>query len=222
MSVTRDGSVVDGRVARVGAAVLAIEAAAVGTYLAFAAVTITDPLILLYPLIWINVGLWAIWRADPPPVNRRRQLAVGLLAVGYFGVLAAVGGMVELAAWTQEIARPTGWRIAYATVPPGIGPAVLYSGSVVTLAVLPYQLVGYAALAYLVYATVLEAAGSALSGLVGLFSCVSCAWPVVGTVLAGLFGSGSAVYSVAISQSYGLSTVVFVSAILLLRWRPDF
>lgn len=200
---------------------LAVELVAVSLYLLLADVRITDPLILVYPLVWINVGLWAIWRTDTPASSDRRRLAVGLLAVAYFGVLAAVGGMIDLSHLAHGHAHRTQFRLAYASLPPGFGPALLYSGSVVSLNLLPYQIVGYIALSYLVYATVLEAAGSAVSGLLGLFSCVSCTWPVIGTAVAGLFGSGSAVYTFALSQSYALSTVVFVSAVALLRWRPD-
>lgn len=210
------------RTARLGAALLAVEAVAVAGYLLFAEVRVTDPLILVYPLVWINVGLWAIWRADPPAAGRRRRLAVGLLAVAYFGVLAVVGGVVDLSHLAHGHGHSTRVRLVYATLPPGFGPALLYSGPLVGLNLLPYQLVGYLALAYLVYGTVLEATGSAISGLLGLFSCVSCTWPVIGTVVAGLFGTGSAVYAVALGQSYALSTLVFVSAVLLLRWRPDF
>ncbi len=129
--------------------------------------------------------------------------------------------MIDLSHVAHGHAHETGLRLAYRSLPPGFGPALLYSGSVVSLNLFPYQVVGYAALAYLVYATVLDAAGSAVSGLLGLFSCVSCTWPVIGTVVAGLFGSGSAVYAFALSRSFLLSTLVFVSAVALLRWRPD-
>ncbi|MDZ7702054.1 MAG: hypothetical protein U5J98_08315 [Halobacteriales archaeon] len=209
------------RTAQVGAVVLAVELAAVGLYLGSASVEITDPLILVYPLVWINVGLWAVWRTDVPAASGRRRLVVGVLALGYLGVLAAVGGVIDLSHAAHGHVHAAQFRVAYASLPPGFGPAVFYSGSVVSLNLLPYQVVGYAALAYLVYATVLDAAGSAVSGLLGLFSCVSCTWPVIGTVVAGLFGSGSAVYTFALTQSYALSTVVFVSAVALLRWRPE-
>jgi hypothetical protein len=115
----------------------------------------------------------------------------------------------------------TGARIAW-ELPPGWGPAVLYGGGLVRLALIPYKLAGYAALAYLVYATVLDTAGSAVSGVVGLFSCVSCTWPIVGTVVSGIFGGTSAIAAVATSESYGLSTLVFVSAVGLLYYRPSF
>ena len=211
----------DRETAVLGAALLAAELLAVGVYLAAADVTVTDPFILVYPLVWINVGLWAIWRTSPPPASRRHRWAVGALAVAYLGLLAAAGGLVSVGHLDHAHVHEPSLRVAYATLPPGFGPAVLYSGGWLSLNLLPYQVVGYLALAYLVYATVLEATGAALSGVLGLFACVSCAWPVIGTLVAGLFGSGSAVYAVALSHSYLLSTVVFVTAVALLRWRPE-
>lgn len=216
------GRVRPGRtVALAGATVLAVEALAVGLYLLFADVRVIDPLILVYPLVWINVGLWAVWRTRPPAAGPRRRLAVGVLAVAYFGVLAGIGGVVDASHLAHGHPHAVEVRVAYATLPPGFGPAVLASVGGLDLTLIPYQVVGYLALAYLVYATVLETAGTAVSGLLGLFSCVSCAWPAVGTALAATVGSGSAVYAFALSQSYGLSTLVFVSAVALLRWRPD-
>ncbi len=209
----------DRETAVLGVGLLAAEAAAVAVYLLFADVRVNDPLVLVYPLVWINVGVWALWRTEPPAASRRRRLTVGLLAAVYLGVLAVVGGVVVPSPATGG--QPASVRLAYASLPPGYGPALLYAGGAVGVNLLPYQVVGYLALAYLVYATVLEAAGSAVSGVLGLFTCVSCVWPVLGTVVAGLFGSGSAVYALALSQSYALSTVVFVTAVALLRWRPD-
>jgi cytochrome c biogenesis protein CcdA len=80
--------------------------------------------------------------------------------------------------------------------------------------------VGYAALAVLVYATALDVAGSAIGGVLGLFSCVSCTWPVLASLVGGVAGGSSAVASAALSGSYGLSTVIFVVTVGLLYWRP--
>ncbi|MFC7080732.1 DUF7546 family protein [Halorussus caseinilyticus] len=87
---------------------------------------------------------------------------------------------------------------------------------------MPYKLVGYVALAYLVYDTVLDTAGSAVSGVLGLVSCVSCTWPVIATLAAGVTGSGTAVAAAASEWSYTLGTVAFLLTVGLLRWRPSF
>jgi hypothetical protein len=85
---------------------------------------------------------------------------------------------------------------------------------------MPYKLVGYLALAYLVYATVLDAAGTVVSGSLGLLSCVSCTWPVVGSLVTSLFGSGSAVVVAATTWPYDISTAAFLATVALLTWRP--
>lgn len=169
---------------------------------------------VLYPLVWINVGLWALWRTTPAPTtNRRRALAV-TLSIGYFLVLAYAGGLIGPA--TPFPGDP---KLAFGT-PPGFSPAFLYDGALLKLTILPYKLVGYLALTYLVYATIIDAAGSALSGVLGLLSCVSCTWPIAATVLSGVLGGGSAVAAEALGYSYDISVVVFVLTVGLLYWRP--
>lgn len=169
----------------------------------------------IYPFVWINVGLWAVWRTRPAPTTtRRRALAAGI-AVAYFGILAYAGGLVSLGG--------SGFQYGpYFTLslPPGYSPALQYSGEFLRLVVMPYNLVGYLALAYLVYATVIDAAGSAISGVLGLLSCVSCTWPVLASLATGIFGGASALATATMGYSYGISTVVFVVTVGLLYWRP--
>lgn len=179
-------------------------------------VVVTNPLYLLVPFVWIDVAVLAAAVVRPPSTTtRHRYLAAGL-AVGYFLVLGYFGGLVGPSAG----ALTDGVRVNWA-LPPGWGPSVHAVLGPVVVVLLPYKVAGYAALTYLVYATVLEAAGSAWGGVVGLFSCVSCSWPLLGTLLSGVFGSGSALASAAANQPYGLSTLVFCSAVALLLWRPS-
>jgi len=98
----------------------------------------------------------------------------------------------------------------------------MYGGSYVNLVLMPFKVFGYLVLATLVYATVIEATKNMLSGVVGLFSCVSCTFPVLAALASGFFGSSSAVAAAVYSQSYGLSTAVFVLTVALLLWRPSF
>ncbi len=182
---------------------------------------VTDPFILVFPVVWINVALWAISTTRIPDVGRRaRYLGIGI-GVGYFLLLAIAGGLVRPGHAFHGHTHMFGARWAW-PLPPGWGPMFVYSGAWIGLELTVYELLGYAALAYLVFATVLDAARSALVGLVGVFSCVSCTWPVVGTVVAGLFGGTSGATAVAFDLSYQLSTVVFLSSIALLKWRPSF
>ncbi|MDX1745694.1 MAG: hypothetical protein R3324_07135, partial [Halobacteriales archaeon] len=172
------------------------------------------------PFFWINVALLVFASTAPPPASRRRYVLAGAVCVGYFLLLAGVGGVITPGHAVHGHAHATGLRIAVTSLPPGWAPALLYGGAWLNLALLPFKVIGYAALAYLVGVTVLDAAGSAVAGVVGVFSCVSCTWPVLGTVLAGVFGGASAVAGVAMTEPYGASTLVFLTAVGLLAWRP--
>jgi hypothetical protein len=172
-------------------------------------------LLVLYPFVWLNLSWWAYRTTDVPAASGRRKLLAGVLAVGYFLLLAYVGGL--LLPGIGELA--TGWRVVLFQVPPGFAPAVLYSGESIVVNLIPYQTVGYLALAYLVYVTALDVSGNLAAGVVGLFSCVSCTFPVIAAVVSGVTGSAALATTVS-QQSYGLSTVVFVVTVLLLRWRP--
>ncbi|MFB6191974.1 MAG: hypothetical protein ABEI11_01490 [Haloarculaceae archaeon] len=173
--------------------------------------------LVAYPFVWLNVSAWALRRASLPPASPRRRLLAAAVGIGYFMLLSRVGGLLLPGIG----ARATGLRFVLLDVPPGFAPALLYSGEAVVINLIPFQLVGYATLAYLVAVTVLDAAGNAAAGLLGLFSCVSCALPVLAAVTSGLAGGGAAVVATMTSGSYGLSTAAFLLTVLLLSWRPD-
>ena len=201
------------------AAVLWFETVVVGWYVLYEPVKITDPLVIVYPLVWINASLLALWITDAPDVSRRLRLSGAVLGFGYFLVLAYVGGLIQIHALHGGHSHAFGFSVTW-PLPPGWGPTLLLSNNVLGVAFTPYKVLGYATLAYLVYVTVLETAGSVWAGAVGLFSCVSCTWPVLGTVLAGAFGGSAAVVVFATEQPYASSTLVFLSAVALLVWRP--
>ncbi|WP_267642942.1 DUF7546 family protein [Haloarchaeobius amylolyticus] len=202
--------------------VLTGEALLLGLYLANGGTAALD--LLLLPLVWVNLGLWALWRAKPAPAPAKRKRRAAAIAVGYGLVLAYFGGL-----WSQGYMffetgayQPSfGWYVSTA-LPPGFGPAISYESQLVNLTILPYKVVGYVALTYLVYVTVIDAASSAVSGVLGLLSCVSCSWPVLATIVTGVAGSSSALATAAMQQSLPLSTAVFVVTVVLLYWRPSF
>lgn len=202
---------------RVGilALLLNVQLVAVLAYFTFSDATLTEPRYTFYGLIWVNLGLLAIYKTRPPEGigfdTRRRSLAI---AAGYFGLLVAVGGLVG----TGMPEHADGFRIAW--LPPGWGPALVYAGPTVVIAITPAFLIGYLALAYLVYTTLLETAGSAIAGIVGLFSCVSCTWPILAAVASSLLGGTGFLGATVLNASYGLSTVVFVLTVGMLYWRP--
>ena len=201
--------------------VLNVEAILVLLYWATAPTTITNPLILVYPFVWINLALWAVSSVKRPDVPRRRQLAVGAFTGLYFVVLIVAGGLIGPGHAFHGHSHGTGTvRLALTSMPPGWSPALLYGGDLVRFSLFPYKLVGYLALSYLVFVTLLDVNGSALSGALGFASCVSCTWPILGTAVTALFGGGSILATVATNQPYGLSTFVFATSVGLLVWRP--
>lgn len=210
-----DGLIPDRQTLLVAGLVLNLELIAILIYFNLSDARFTALRYLVYPWIWINVGVWAVLRTRTKyRAGSNQRLALGV-ALSYFALLAYVGGLVGLGG------MGTGLRIAW--LPPGWGPTLIYGGESFRLLLIPFKVVGYLALTYLVYATILDAAGSAFAGLVGLFSCVSCTLPVVATLLTGVLGgtvgiAASGVYSL----SYDLSTVVFVLSVGLLYWRPTF
>jgi hypothetical protein len=168
----------------------------------------------VYPFVWINASIWAVARTDVASASGRNRAGAAALAVGYFGVLAYTGGLVGPGH------DSLGLGVALTSLPPGWAPAVTYNGMGLSLVLIPYKVIGYLTLAYLVYATVLDAAGSAVTGLLGLLSCVSCSWPVLASIATGVVGSGSGIAAAVSTGSYGISTVVFVATVALLVWRP--
>jgi hypothetical protein len=209
----------DGRTLLYGALVLNTELIAVLFYPGSNRLTARGWLYVALALVWINVGAWAILRTDPAPASAKQRRTALAVAGGYFAVLLYVGGLVTLGTTFAGVEIPTtGPRIAWLL--PGWGPALQYGGELVTVSLQPYKLVGYLALAYLVDATVLDAAGAAVSGALGLLSCVSCTWPVLTSLATGLLGGTSALALAVQHWSHELSTVVFVLTVALLYWRP--
>lgn len=173
----------------------------------------TDLLSLAYPWMWINASIWAVSRVELTPTNNRTRNLALAVGVGYFVVLGYFGGLYNFTG------SGLGFRLAM--LPPGWGPVPIYSAETFTIALLPFKLVGFLVLAYLVSATVVDATSAGLAGFVGLFSCVSCTWPLLATVFTGIFGTASAAATVVTGQPYGVSTVVFLASVGMLVWRPS-
>ncbi|MFB6120661.1 MAG: ABC transporter ATP-binding protein [Halobacteriaceae archaeon] len=208
------------------ALVLNTELAAVLAYLATAPVSDVDPVLVAVPFVWINVGAWAVLQVDAPDAPRRTRLAAMAVGAAYFVVLGWAGGVfgashshVISGGHTHAVTMLPTVDVHW-ILPPGWGPLLDVSWAGYQAMLFPFKVVGYAALAYLVYATLLDAATRAVTGVVGLFACVSCTWPVLGSFVAAIFGSGSVVAAAATQQPYRVSTLVFLSAVALLVWRP--
>ncbi|WP_101296461.1 DUF7546 family protein [Halegenticoccus soli] len=182
-------------------------------YVLFTAGTLLPIRYSVYGLLWIVVGIWAVVRTEVAPAGRSTRRKAAAVAALYFVALAVAGGLV-----TGPTPGTAGFRIAW--LPPGWGPALVYAGDAANVVLMPARVIGYAALTYLVYATVVDAAGAAVSGILGLLSCVSCSWPIVASIATGVFGGGTALAASATALSYDLSTAVFLLTVALLYWRP--
>jgi hypothetical protein len=187
-----------------------VELAALFAYTVLTGTAVTR--LTLYGLVWLNVAGVVLWRTRVAPASDRTRRRAAVVAAGYLVVLAVAGGVVTLGG--------TGSGLRVAPLPFGFGPALIYGGAAANLVLMPARVAGYVALAYLVYATVVDAAGAAVPGILGLLSCVSCTWPVIAGLVTGVAGGGSAVLAAAAGWSYDLSTAVFLVTVCLLYWRP--
>lgn len=192
---------------------LAVECGLLITYFTVTTATVSEYRYLLYPFVWINVSLWTATRVRPPVTTRRRMAVGTVVAASYFFVLLALSGIVSLTATTGS---PAGTDVYW--VVPGWGPLVTYEGSVFRLSIVPFEVIGYTILSYLVYVNVIGAIQGALSGTIGLASCVSCATPVLTTLVGGVSGVSSSTISAAYRWSYDIGTGLFVIAVGLLYW----
>lgn len=204
-----------------GLAVLA-ELALVVAYLGLTDARASDIRYLLYPFVWLNLGMWAVFTADPIDASRRVRYVGGVAAIAYFLVLAYFGGLLDLThlGHVHSHGGRTGLSV-FTALPPGWGPTVVYEHSLFTATMVPFKVVGYLALTYLVYTTLLDTLTAAVSGAVGLLTCVSCSWPVLASLVTGLLG-GTTAASVVYGYSLDLSTAAFVAAVALLVWQPGF
>jgi len=189
-------------------AVVVVQALTLVVYAILPSTEVTAIRYLVYPFVWMDVAAWAVLQVSRPQANRRIRIAVALVSVGYFVVMMYVAGFLG-----HGHAAMTGWRVIPAA--PGWGPMVAYQNHWIRVYLIPFQVVGYAALAYLLYVTLLDATRAAVSGLLGLVTCVGCAW----TLVAPLFGAtagASVVGSTLYDWTYDLTTLVFLVTVVLL------
>lgn len=201
------------------AALLFVELLAVVAYLGFTDTVVSSYRYLVYPFVWINVGLWAVFHTKPIVAGRRIRAVALVVAVGYFLLLSLLSGLLEIAVFQHAHSHlPTGLQMTMSA--PGWGPRVFYTGSVGHVSFIPYRVVGYLALAYLLYVTVLEVTTAAVSVLFGVASCIACSFPLLSTMAAALTGGSAGLLADASVYSLDISTVAFLIAISLLYWRP--
>ncbi|MFB6136391.1 MAG: hypothetical protein ABEJ04_06495 [Halobacteriaceae archaeon] len=206
-----------GRPARLGALVLLAEALSVAGYALLAPGRVTDIRYVVYPFVWTNAGLLAVWATSPPETTLRRGAAAAGVAAAYFFGLAYLTGLVGFYPPGTDHGALAGLQVA--TSPPGWGPRVAYVAETFHVYFVPYRVVGYLSLSYLVYAALADAVPGALSGVLGVGACVGCTFPLVAPALAGLLG-GAVGFAAVSDLSVDLSTALFCLALAALYVRP--
>jgi hypothetical protein len=205
---------------RSAALVLAVEALVLLTYFGLTPSSVTQPRYVLYPFLWMNVALYAVWRVSPAdPPDWARHLA-DFAGVGYFLALAFLGGLLAVFGPEHAHSHLHGLRVTMAS--PGYGPRVGYVGEWFHVYVVPYRVVGYAALAYLLSAAIRDASvGSlrAVSGVLGVVTCIGCAFPLLASVASG-GGLLAGIAAAATAYPLDVSTAAFLVAVAALSWRP--
>lgn len=208
------------REARWLAGLVAVELLAVGAYLALTPTIVDSPRYVLYPLVWIAAAAWAVLRTDPPAASRRARDGARVVAGGYFLLLAFLSGLLAVylspAGAAHSHSHVHGLRVTMAT--PGWGPRISYVTHLFHVYFVPFRVIGYLGLAYLVYAATLDAFRAAVPGVVGVATCVGCAFPLVASLAAEV--GGAALAGAAATYSLDVSTVAFLLALGLLYWRP--
>jgi hypothetical protein len=195
--------------------VVAAELAVVTAYLASTAtVTVVQPRYVVYPFVWINVGVWAMLRTPTPAVGRRQWAIAATVSGGYLLLLLVAGGTLQFGLGDPLAGGAVSsvhWNI------PGLGPIVVYGTPRVRLSIIPFKVVGYVAMTYLVYARLLDATRAVLSGALGLFSCVGCTF----SLLLPLLGATTLFGSTLTGLAWDLSTLVFLVTVATLYWADE-
>jgi hypothetical protein len=201
---------------RVWVGVLAIEALWVASHFALTPATVTDVRYVLYPFVWINAGLYAVWRVRPAPANDGLRRLSDFVGAGYFLALAWLSGLIALYGPDHAHAHLHGWQVTMAV--PGWGPRIAYVGSWFHVYFVPYRVVGYLALAYLLAAAVRELSARTLTGALGVATCIGCSFPLLLSLAGGVgLGAGAGLATVS-ALSLDLSTAAFLLAIGVLVW----
>ena len=186
-----------------------------------------DLAFLLFPFVWINVGLWAVFKIRVPTAPRRHRLLAAAVAGGYFLLLANWAGLLGLTTSGHHGVPAASLGLSIGAGSPG-WERVRYITETFYVSFVPFRVIGYVCLAYLVYAAVLDVTSAAFSGALGLLSCLSCSFPILASAATGIWGGSLTLMSAdtLLAQNYDhaldLSTLAFLLSVALLYWRPGF
>ncbi|UWG48237.1 putative membrane protein [Halanaeroarchaeum sp. HSR-CO] len=182
----------------------------VAGFLAVSSTSVDQLRYVVYPFVWINTGLLAVSAIETTPQNWRHR-AVGMtVAVGYYLVLMyAAGNLGGTPAGTD-------WSLRVSMLMPGWGPSIVAAGPTLRVSMVPFEVIGYAALSYLLYANVLRISRGLLAGALGLVTCVGCTVPILAPLIGLLGGPASGLTSTAYQYSYDVGTLLFVLTVGIL------
>lgn len=202
-------------------AAVALEGVLLVGYFLSTPATVTRPRYVLYPFVWINVALVAVARTDPSRAPRTHHLVAGVVAAVYFALLANWAGLFVLTGGGHHGVLEGILGVSVGSGSPGWARVRVITRTV-AVSFIPYRVIGYLGLAYLVYAAVLDVTGAVFSGALGLLSCLSCSFPILASLLTGVWGGSVTLMSTVYAYSVDLSTLAFLVSVALLYWRPGF
>jgi|GEM_PF-304115 len=183
--------------------------------------TVTTPRYVVYPFVWINAVLWAGMRTQTRRASRRLQAVAVAVAIAYFLLLANWAGLVVLTGGGHHPVPESVLGLSFGSGSPGWA-RVRFITRTFAISFVPFRVIGYLGLAYLVYAAVLDATSAVASGALGLLSCLSCSFPIVASAVTGVWGGSVTAMSTVFSHSVDISTLAFLVSVGLLYWRPGF
>lgn len=179
---------------------------------------VTMPRYVLYPFVWINVAIVAVVAVRPRQASRRSRLLAAGIAAAYFLLLANWSGLIGLTTGHHTIPESVlGLTIGQGS--PG-WQRVRFITPLFNVQFIPYRVIGYLGLTYLVYVAVLDATGAVLSGALGFLSCLSCSFPIVAAAITSIWGGSTTLMTSVYAHSIDISTATFLLSAALLYWRP--
>lgn len=176
-------------------------------YLVTSGGDVIDPTRAVYPLVWMTTAGAALAAASVASRQHATPWWALAFGAGYVGFLAWITG--------QLTPGLTGLGVDLTGGLPGWGPILTAELGVVSIAVVPFQTVGYLVIGILLVRALSVTGGSVFVGVLGLFSCAGCVLPAVAVVTAGSFSvfRGGLPYSVSTIALVG--TVVVLVAVVV-------
>jgi hypothetical protein len=183
--------------------------------------TVTRPRYVIYPFVWINAVLWAGMRTGTRRASRRLRAVAATIAIAYFVLLANWAGLVVLTGGGHHPVPESVLGLSFGSGSPGWA-RIRFITRTFAVSFVPFRVIGYLGLAYLVYAAVLDATSAVATGALGLLSCLSCSFPIVASAVTGVWGGSVTAMSTVFAHSVDISTLAFLVSVGLLYWRPGF